>query len=149
MGRKYGTKRRSRRSRHHRRMRGGAMALLQPADISGMGQGGSAGYESNLIGSSGDQMVTDAQLNKVVDMLSGPKYAAINNVNTGGDASAGAPAAGAPMTGGRRRRHGKKSRRGGFMGQVVNQAIVPFALLGAQQMYGTRKRRGKRTMRRH
>jgi len=32
---------------------------------------------------------------------------------------------------GRRRR----SRRGGFFGEVINQAIVPFTLLGMQQKY--------------
>lgn len=39
---------------------------------------------------------------------------------------------------------GGKSRRkrGGFIGQVVNQAIVPFGILGMQQMY----RKGARSM---
>ena len=37
-----------------------------------------------------------------------------------------------------------KSRRGGFLGSLINQAIVPFGILAAQQTY--RKRRGgKRT----
>jgi len=40
------------------------------------------------------------------------------------------------MTGGKR---GKK-RRGGNFGSIVSQAIVPFALLGAQNMYSRRKR---------
>jgi len=39
---------------------------------------------------------------------------------------------------------GRRRRRGGFLGEVVNQAVVPFALLGAQQTYG-RKRKGGRT----
>ena len=46
---------------------------------------------------------------------------------------------------------GKRSRRGGFlgaMGSVVNQAIVPFSILGMQQTYG-RKRHGGRRTRRH
>ena len=152
MARKYGTKRRSRRTRHRRqhRMRGGAMSLLHPADISGLSQDGAAGYEIGQIGSAGDQMVTDAQLDTVVSKLSGPSYAAIPNVNTGGDSSTGSFAAGPAMKGGRRgRRRGHKSRKGGFMGQVINQAVVPFALLGAQQMYGTRRRRGKKSVRRH
>jgi len=34
----------------------------------------------------------------------------------------------------KRRNHTKK-RRGGFLGQVINQAIVPFTLLGMQQKY--------------
>jgi len=43
-----------------------------------------------------------------------------------------------------------KSKRGGFIGEVINQAIVPFALLGAQQTYGRKKKYGKtRRHRRH
>jgi hypothetical protein len=37
---------------------------------------------------------------------------------------------------------GKRKRRGGFMGQVVSQAVVPLALLGMQQTYRRRKHRG-------
>ena len=42
---------------------------------------------------------------------------------------------------------GKRSRRrrGGLLGQVINQAIVPFGLLGLQQSYKKNKRGGKRT----
>jgi hypothetical protein len=42
---------------------------------------------------------------------------------------------------------GKRSRRrrGGFLGQVINQAIVPFSLLGLQQTYRKNKRGGKYT----
>ena len=46
---------------------------------------------------------------------------------------------------GRRRR---RSRRGGFFGEVINQAIVPFGLLGLQQTY-RKKRTGGRKTRRH
>jgi hypothetical protein len=48
------------------------------------------------------------------------------------------------MKGGRR---GKMSRRkrGGFWGQVVNQAIVPFGILGMQQTYGRKRRGGRKT----
>jgi hypothetical protein len=42
----------------------------------------------------------------------------------------------------------RKSRRGGFFGEVINQAIVPFALLGLQQTY-KKKTRGGRKTRRH
>ena len=38
-----------------------------------------------------------------------------------------------------------RARRGGLWGQVINQAIVPFGLLAAQQTY--RKRRGGRKSR--
>jgi hypothetical protein len=45
---------------------------------------------------------------------------------------------------GRRRRKSKtmkntKKRKGGYWGQVINQAIVPFGILGLQQSYGRRK----------
>jgi len=42
---------------------------------------------------------------------------------------------------------GGKRRNGGFLGAVVNEAIVPFALLGMQQTY-RRKRGGKHTHKR-
>lgn len=42
---------------------------------------------------------------------------------------------------------GRRRRRGGFLGQTLNQAIVPLSLLGMQQTYGRKKRGGKRTRR--
>jgi hypothetical protein len=46
---------------------------------------------------------------------------------------------------GKRRR--RRSRRGGFFGEVINQAIVPFGLLGLQQTYRKKRTGGKRTRR--
>jgi hypothetical protein len=43
---------------------------------------------------------------------------------------------------------GRRRRRGGFLGEVVNQAIVPLSILGMQQTY-RRKRGGRRRTRRH
>jgi hypothetical protein len=50
----------------------------------------------------------------------------------------------------------KKSRRGGFLGSLVNQAVVPFSILAAQQTYKkknggkrTRKAKGGKRSRRH
>ena len=43
---------------------------------------------------------------------------------------------------------GRRRKRGGFLGEVVNQAIVPFALLGMQQTY-RRKKGGRRHTRKH
>ena len=37
----------------------------------------------------------------------------------------------------------RRSKHGGLFGEVVNQAVVPFALLGMQQYYGRNKRGGK------
>lgn len=38
---------------------------------------------------------------------------------------------------------GRRRKNGGFLGEVINQAIVPFGLLGLQQSY-RRKRGGKK-----
>lgn len=49
---------------------------------------------------------------------------------------------------GRRRGRGRKSRKGGFlMGEVVNQAVVPFGLLALQNRYGRRKSRMNKSRR--
>lgn len=44
---------------------------------------------------------------------------------------------------------GRRRRRGGFLGEVVNQAIVPFGLLGLQQTYRRKSRGGRRTRKHH
>lgn len=48
------------------------------------------------------------------------------------------------MKGGRKGKTSNK-RRGGFWGHVINQAIVPFSIMGMQQTYRRKKRGGKRT----
>ncbi len=42
----------------------------------------------------------------------------------------------------------RKSKRGGFWGQVINQAVVPFGILGMQQTYNKRKHHGRTHRRR-
>lgn len=51
--------------------------------------------------------------------------------------------------GARRRRRGRMSKkRGGFlMGEVINQAVVPFGLLALQNRYGRRKSRMNKSRR--
>ena len=41
----------------------------------------------------------------------------------------------------RKNRSSKRGKKGGFWGQVINQALVPFGLLAAQQRYGKRTRK--------
>jgi hypothetical protein len=41
----------------------------------------------------------------------------------------------------------RKSRRGGFIGEVINQAIVPFGILGLQQTYRKKRTGGRKTRR--
>ena len=47
-------------------------------------------------------------------------------------------------SGGSRRRRGKK---GGFWGEIINRAIVPFGILGLQQTYRRRKSGGTKRRR--
>lgn len=42
---------------------------------------------------------------------------------------------------------GKKSKKGGYWSQVINQAMVPFALLGLQQTYNRRNNSNNKTRR--
>ena len=41
------------------------------------------------------------------------------------------------------RKSSRRHKKGGFLGSIVNQAIVPFGLVGLNQYYG--KRRGTKT----
>jgi hypothetical protein len=34
---------------------------------------------------------------------------------------------------------GKRQKKGGFLGEVINQAIVPFGILAMQQRYGRKR----------
>lgn len=47
------------------------------------------------------------------------------------------------------RSRSRRSRRGGFLGALLNQAIVPFSLLGMQQSYRRKHRGGGTKKRRH
>lgn len=44
---------------------------------------------------------------------------------------------------------GRKKRRGGFLGPMLNQAATPLALLAMQQRYGSRKRKSSSRNRRY
>lgn len=55
----------------------------------------------------------------------------------------GLPPTVAQKAGGRRR-----SKKGGFWGEVINQAVVPFGILGLQQTYGKKRHNGGKTRRR-
>ena len=43
------------------------------------------------------------------------------------------------LTGGRKRKG--RGKKGGFLGQLINQALVPFGLLGMQHAYAKRSRK--------
>ena len=125
-------RRHSRGKRGSRRMRGGSYTS------------GST-YGSYVNGSG------DSQFNRTFD-TTGP-YAARAGAEYVGAQGQNAQQFGSPsdqnlsliQSAGKRRR----SRRGGFLelGSVINQAIVPFSILGMQQTYRKKSHGGRRTRR--
>ena len=115
-------KHRSRKHRSRRRYRGG---------------GGAADYMLQTVGT-GDQ-----QYKNVFDINSplkaeGNTIVGLQGQNTEWPANSGINSAAIKsMTGGKRRR-----RRGGFLGQAINQAVVPLSILGMQQSFKKSKRMG-------
>lgn len=80
----------------------------------------------------------DSQFNRVF----GPNGS--GGVYTGAQGqNAGLPASLSQRAGGRRR-----SKKGGFLGSIINQAIVPFGILGLQQAYSRKRHTGGKTRRR-
>jgi hypothetical protein len=118
----YRRHRRTRSRRHTRRHRGGAGAP-DPSSYSS-----AASYGQAVLGD------MNSQYNRVFD-ISGPDGANQSNTIVGLQG----------QRAGRRRRGGSRRKRGGLWGEVINQAVVPLALLGMQQRYN---KRGMNTRRR-
>ena len=132
MAHKGSSRRKSHRHRHRhgRKHRGGSSA--NPASYS------SASTYGMAVNGSGD-----SQFNRVFG------NGGNSNIITGVQGqNAGIPATLAQKAGGKRSTSGKRSKKGGFWGQIINQAIVPFGILGLQQTY-RRKRSGGGKTRRH
>jgi hypothetical protein len=49
---------------------------------------------------------------------------------------------------GAKRSRRTRGKRGGFWGEIINQAVVPLSILGMQQTYKKKHRGGKHTRRR-
>lgn len=49
----------------------------------------------------------------------------------------------------RSRSHSRRHKKGGFLGSVISQAIVPFGLVGLNQYYGKKHSMKTRKMRKH
>jgi hypothetical protein len=112
--------RRSRSRRHSRKHRGGStQGAPNPSSYSS-----AASYQEAVNGSA------NSQYSRVFDQA-------------GNSSQSNAIVGIQGQRAGKRRRH---SKRGGFLGQVINQAIVPFGILGMQQTY--RRKRGGRKSRR-
>ena len=119
MPRRHRSSHRHRRSRMHR---GGQVGAPNPSSYSS-----ATTYQEAVNGG------TNSQYNRVFDQSSSNTSQSNAIVGLQGQRA------------GSRRRH---SKRGGFWGSVINQAVVPFALLGMQQSYRRKRSGGKRTRRR-
>ena len=75
----------------------------------------------------------DQQFNNVFDQ-NGPdgKFQSNSSVGLQGQNVGPSPSASYKMTGGKRKRT-RKNKKGGFLGSILNQAIVPFTLVGLNQ----------------
>jgi hypothetical protein len=93
----------------------------------------------------------DAQFNRTFDVAGqygsrvGSEYVGAQGQNSTQFGSPSAQNLSLIQSAGKRRR----SRRGGFLelGGVINQAIVPFSILGMQQTYRKKSHGGRRTRR--
>jgi hypothetical protein len=93
-------------------------------------------YMSRLVGDA------NAQYNRTFDINSSANRGNALVLADGRSISGGSSRRGRARGRGRRRARGSsrsRAKRGGFMGSVINQAVVPLALLGLQQTY---RRRG-------
>ncbi len=106
------------------------------------GYGSAASYALHVNGTAAEQF------SRTMDQ-SGPYGKIQGNVIIGEQGQNVAPASQIPTAGQLAliQKAGRRRKRGGFLGEVVNRAVVPLALLGMQQTYrrkGSRKGRTRR-----
>ena len=110
-------------------------------------RGGSAPNPSSYSSASSYGMVVngtgDSQFNRVFSQSGMDSKFQSNTIVGAQGQNLGLPPTVAQRAGGRRR-----SKKGGFWGQVINQAVVPFGILGLQQTYRRKNHRGGKTHRR-
>ena len=101
------------------------------------GYSSAASYETSLLGTQ------DQQYGRVFD-IGGPNNSQSNAImaNESSSSLGYLPYQRAGKKS-RRKKSNRRHKRGGFLGNVLNQAIVPFGLVGLNQYYG--KRRGSKT----
>jgi len=145
-----------RKTSHRRHKRGGNPNLPYSAPSKGgrrrRMRGGNAPYSSASSYGSYVNGSENSQYDRVFSQA-GPYASVQGNVSIGAQGQnagmLGTPnnnnlsliqSAGSKRRHSRKRNHTKK-RHGGFLGQVINQAIVPFGLLGMQQTYRRNKNR--------
>ncbi len=110
-------------------------------------RGGSAPNPSSYSSASSYGMVVngsgDSQFNRVFSQSGMDSKFQSNTIVGAQGQNLGLPPTVAQRAGGKRR-----SKKGGFWGQVINQAVVPFGILGLQQTYRRKNHRGGKTHRR-
>jgi hypothetical protein len=110
-------------------------------------RGGSAPNPSSYSSASSYGMVVngpgDSQFNRVFSQSGMDGRFQSNTIVGAQGQNLGLPPTVAQRAGGRRR-----SKKGGFWGQVINQAVVPFGILGLQQTYRRKNHHGGKTHRR-
>jgi len=125
-------RRHSRGKRGSRRMRGGSYTS------------GST-YGSYVNGTGNEQFARTFDIGGQYGSRAGSEYVGAQGQNSQQFGSPSAQNLSLIQSAGKRR----KSRRGGFLelGGVINQAIVPFSILGIQQTYRKKSHGGRRTRR--
>lgn len=110
-------------------------------------RGGSAPNPSSYSSASSYGMVVngtgDSQFNRVFSQSGMDSKFQSNTIVGAQGQNLGLPPTVAQRAGGKRR-----SKKGGFWGQVINQAVVPFGILGLQQTYRRKNHHGGKTHRR-
>ena len=99
------------------------------------------GYVMNTVGDGWTQFMDtfSVQPGEVAGAINSNQLVPKGNPNAN---VAGAPVPNVKQTGGRRGKGKGKSKKGGFLGvaALLEQAVVPFGLLGMQQAYGKSRR---------
>lgn len=132
-----------RRSTRHRGFLGGGLADMSATVSYPNDGGGAAGWVEGKYGNE------DQQYNSVFDIGSKTLGNSFTHLPQSLTPTPGSLAL-IQRAGGRRRgRRGRMTkRRGGFlMGEVINQAVVPFGLLALQNRYGRRRSRMNKSRR--
>ena len=116
-------------------------------------RGGSGNYSSASTYGSYVNGPVDAQYNRVFDQTAANSARQSNVIIGAQGQNAQQPNTPSSQnlsliqSAGRRRKSNRRSRnkRGGLWGEVINQAVVPFTLLGMQQSYRRKKQGGRKT----
>jgi hypothetical protein len=145
----------ARHSRKHksRRVRGGAYPLNPATYIDGPAQMPSVGPKPQLGGNSYVQNVVgdmDAQYARVFSQ--GGQFGNVPGnliIGTSGQGVAAQNVMPTSQQLAMAQNGGRRGRRGGFLGPMLNQAATPLALLAMQQRYGSRKRKSSSRNRRY